>query len=205
MQNKLWIGFLILSITFLLPGLSLPVLTLTATVDKAEMMNLAINSLFAPEDSNSLAAQLAKSMLQQIHMQGTVQVFDKTRSILGTMEDLISSGNVFIGLLIGLFAVIIPLSKLLLLAGAALLRHSERKHRLRKTSALISKWSMSDVFVMAIMVSYLAANATKSNADAVQLGAELGPGFYFFAAYCLFSILSSQLLEKQYKNAHQST
>jgi len=205
MHNKLWIGFLILSIIFLIPGLNLPMLTLTATVDKAEMMDLAVNSLFAPESSNSLAAQLAKSMLQQIHIEGTVKIFDKTRSILGTMEDLISSGNVFIGLLIGLFAVIVPLSKLLLLASAALFRHPERKDLLRKISALISKWSMSDVFVMAIIVGYLAANATKSGVDAVQMGAELGPGFYFFAGYCLFSILSSQLLEKQYKSSFQST
>lgn len=200
MHNKIWIGFLILSIAFLIPGLSLPMLTLTATVDKAEMMDLAVNSLFAPEATNSMAAQFAKSMLHQMHINGQVNIFDKTRSVLGTMEDLISTGNVFVGFLIGLFAVIVPVSKLILLGTAAVVR-GNHKRLLRKMSGIISKWSMSDVFVMAILVGYLAGNATKSSGDAVQMGAELGPGFYFFTAYCFCSIFSSQLLERQHNES----
>ena len=197
MHNKLWIAFFILSLIFLIPGLTLPMLTLKATVDKAEMVDLAVNSLFAPDGRNSMAAQFAKGLLQQIHIEGTVDVFDKTRSVLETMQDLISTGNEFVGLLIGLFAVVVPACKLCLIVFVALIRNLDRKVQLQKISALISKWSMSDVFVMAIIVSTMAANATKSSDDVVQMNASLGLGFYFFTAYCLCSILSSQLWDKQ--------
>ncbi len=200
MHNKIWIGFLVLSIAFLIPGLSLPMLTLTATVDKAEMIDIAVNSLFTPEGANSMPAQIAKTMLHQMDIDGKVNIFDKTRSVLGTMEDLISTGNVFVGLLIGLFAIVVPLSKLVLLGSAAIVRGNNHQLMLRKISGLISKWSMSDVFVMAILVGYLAGNATKSSGDAVQMAAELGAGFYFFTAYCFCSIFSSQLLENRHKN-----
>lgn len=197
MHNKLWIVFFILSLLVLIPGLTLPMLTLTATVDKAEMIKLAVNSLFAPDGVNSITAQFARGMLQQIPIEGSVEIFNKTRSVLETMQDLISAGNVFVGLLIGLFAVVVPACKLCLIIFTALIRDSDRKIQLQKFSDLISKWSMSDVFVMGIIVSTMAANATKSSGDAVQMSASLGLGFYFFTAYCICSIVSSQLWDKQ--------
>ncbi|MDF1764111.1 MAG: paraquat-inducible protein A, partial [Oleibacter sp.] len=54
--------------------------------------------------------------------------------------------------------------------------------------AMISKWSMVDVFVVAILVAFMTAKAT------AELQAELLPGFWWFLSFCLLSVLSGQLL-----------
>ena len=61
----------------------------------------------------------------------------------------------------------------------------------------IAKWSMADVFVVALFITYLAAVASQSAPAAgpplVAFRAEFGAGFYWFAAYCVFSLASQQL------------
>jgi hypothetical protein len=58
---------------------------------------------------------------------------------------------------------------------------------------------MADVFVVAVFIAYLAAQAsTTAPGDAsaapplVAFTAHFGPGFYWFAAYCVFSLASQQ-------------
>ena len=54
---------------------------------------------------------------------------------------------------------------------------------------------MADVSVVALFMPYLAAEATQASAGAAPLvafDASFGPGFYWFAAYCLFSLASQQ-------------
>jgi hypothetical protein len=57
---------------------------------------------------------------------------------------------------------------------------------------------MADVFVVAVLIAYLAAEATQTSPGdpgAVPLmafDASFGPGFYWFAAYCVFSLASQQ-------------
>jgi len=43
-----------------------------------------------------------------------------------------------------------------------------------------------------MMVTFLAANAITD--EVLNFQSSFGPGFYFFTAYCLLSIASSQLL-----------
>jgi uncharacterized paraquat-inducible protein A len=70
----------------------------------------------------------------------------------------------------------------------------------RRTLALvevIAKWSMADVFVVALFITYLAAMASQTTPGAgpplVAFTAQFGAGFYWFAAYCLFSLATQQL------------
>ena len=78
-------------------------------------------------------------------------------------------------------------------------RHRRRAadHTTRFVAA-IAKWSMADVFVVALFIMYLAAEATQTpsgDPDAAPLlafDASFGPGFYWFAAYCLFSLAPQQ-------------
>ena len=59
---------------------------------------------------------------------------------------------------------------------------------------------MADVFVVALFIAYLAAQAS-ADADQgpnaapplIAFTAHFGPGFYWFAAYCLFSLASQQI------------
>ena len=202
MHRRLSIGFFILSLVFLLPGLTLPMMTLSASASKSEMLDLAVNTLFGADGGGTMISRLADTIISQMNVTGSVEMFEKTRSIIGTMEALISSGNYLVGLLIGLFAVVIPTTKLLLIMGAALMGTVAKRNRLQKASSLISKWSMTDVFVMAILVGYLAANATEDSNDPIQMNAELGIGFYFFTAYCLTSIISAQLMDTHDQNRY---
>ncbi|MCI0668081.1 MAG: paraquat-inducible protein A [Methylococcaceae bacterium] len=197
MHQKISLLLFMLALGLLIPGLNQPMLTLEASVSKKEMLDLAADSLIPERPDNSIIAQFAHAMIENLRLEGSVEIYKKTRSILGTMNDLFSSGNYFVAILIGLFAVVVPLVKLFLTALAALLRKRAVHGSLQNLAGMISKWSMSDVFVMAIIVGYMAANADDHPGDAVRMNAEFGPGFFYFAAYCLTSILSAQFLPRE--------
>jgi hypothetical protein len=62
---------------------------------------------------------------------------------------------------------------------------------------------MADVFVVALFIAYLAAAASATppqGPDArpqlIAFSAHFGPGFYWFAAYCLFSLASQQFTSR---------
>ena len=120
--------------------------------------------------------------------------FDKTNSILSTARELYENNHAPVAGLILLFSVGIPLLKILLLVGAHLPVRDSIKRRLLWASSVTSKWSMADVFVVAIFVAYLAANGIKESRALVDFKSELGVGFYYFLAYCVVSIVATQLI-----------
>ena len=185
----------------MIPGITLPLLTIKATVNKQEMLELATQVLVPRTGQGSNYVQnMLQSVLQQLNIEGSVQVFESTRSLLGTMHDLVLNDHIIVGLLIGLFGVVIPVIKIILTLLSMILKPQDDKKQMLKISNLLSKWSMSDVFVMAIIVAFLTVNANEQAVDAVQLNAELQSGFYFFTAYCLLAITAGQLFEK---NLHE--
>lgn len=111
-------------------------------------------------------------------------IFEETRSIWETVETLHKAGYTEVGLMVVTFSVIIPVAKGLLILWAWL---SPTRWRWRLVSAM-SKWSMADVLVVAILVSFFTAKAT------AELQADLHNGFYWFTGYCLLSIVSGQML-----------
>lgn len=197
MQKYIPTILFILSILFFIPGITLPLMTIKATVNKQEMLELATTVLVSPSGQGSIFVQnILQSVLQQLSIEGSVQVFESTRSLLGTMNELISNDYVIVGLLIGLFGVMIPLIKIILTLLSMLLKSRNDKYRLLKINNMLSKWSMSDVYVMAILVAFLTVNANENAMGAVQLYAELENGFYYFATYCLFAIAAAQMFHK---------
>ncbi len=62
----------------------------------------------------------------------------------------------------------------------------------KKTVGRIGKWSMADVFVVATFLSYLSFSNMNSGIDTE---AKTLVGLYFFLAYCILSIASSQFIE----------
>lgn len=137
-----------------------------------------------------------------------VDLYEQTRSILGTVQELWQSSDYLVSFLILLFSVIVPVTK-----GASLLlslyaKNQALRRRLVQVVHLIGKWSMADVFVVAVFLAFLAtrdqAQATGFSVPVLlqqidvnlqtQLTSTLGVGFYFFLAYCLFSILWTQVM-----------
>ncbi|NNC55149.1 MAG: hypothetical protein HKO07_05460 [Pseudomonadales bacterium] len=120
---------------------------------------------------------------------GSLQFYDETQSILQSIDALLSSGNILVGVLIALFSIAVPVIKATLLFIAALISKHQTRHKLHSFVNVISKWSMADVFVVSVFMAFL---ATRSN-DYVE--AQLHPGFYYFLAYCVISIIATQLLK----------
>ena len=118
-----------------------------------------------------------------------LRVFTQTRSILQTVKDLHESGNYTVAGMILFFSVMVPFIKAVLLGVVGLLRPTQpARYRIFAFVRGISKWAMADVFVVGVYIAYLSAKATDA------LDAELHEGFYYFAAYCLISLLSVQVM-----------
>jgi hypothetical protein len=139
-----------------------------------------------------ISASLQKNMSE-------VEVYEQTRSIVGSVQRLYEVGSPVPATLILLFSVIVPVGKGVLVAWATFMADGPRRRRTLAFVETIAKWSMADVFVVALFIAYLAAQASATpttgpdSAPAlIAFTARFGPGFYWFAAYCLFSLATQQ-------------
>ena len=125
---------------------------------------------------------------------GEVILKYESKSIISTIGALARGDSYFVALLIATFSVLVPLFKTLICL-AALLRPRAAWHRQGVLFArVIGKWSMADVFVVAILIAYFAASGEDFSEAAVGLG------LYFFAAYCVISIIANGLLIKSFEH-----
>ena len=208
----------IISLALLIPGVTLPMLTLTGTIDKAEMTDTGIDIIVDSIVEKAMKRGKDKSekvergkaermigimtgMLGLDDLKGEIKAYSKTRSIAGTVKELFRSGNGFVGFLVMLFSVVIPITKILLMLLAACFRNSKNSAKALLISSVISKWSMADVLVIAIIVAFMAANASNMG-GLLDMDARFEPGFYFFLGYCTFSILSMQVITRKNKTSN---
>ena len=184
------------AIGLLYPGISQPILTLTGTIEKSEIAELGIN-MIAGENADSQSRQMLgmfSSLLGLDQIEGELQVYNTTRSILGTVDQLASTGNLLVAFLIVFFSLVIPVFKLLLLLVTLAVSGTVAQGFLLKVNSMLSKWSMADVFVMALLVAFMAGSASGQSGEMLAMEARLEVGFYYFLAYCLFSIAAGSLL-----------
>src|SRR5687768_596033 len=154
-RNALALLLTVVSIGFLIPGLTQPVLTIVASL-------------------NMLGAQQ--------------EIFRQTQSVLEAVRTLHESGNDFVAGLILFFSITVPFLKALALVTILALRNPAARYRLYLMVRSLSKWAMADVFAVGVFIAMLAARGSDN------LEGTPGPGFYYFAAYCLVSNLAFQLL-----------
>ncbi len=143
-------------------------------------------------------------------------VYDRTRSILGVVRELFTTGNYLVSFLILLFSIIVPVTKGSMLLASIYVPSRGARAWLVYLVDLIGKWSMADVFVVGVFLAYLATqNQAQENVFEVSalgqtvevsmttnLTSTLGPGFYFFLGYCLFSIFWTQVLKHRGASVH---
>ncbi|HBQ44363.1 MAG TPA: paraquat-inducible membrane protein A [Thiomicrospira sp.] len=194
MTLKTKLGGLLLIVAYLLliPGVSLPVLQVTTTLDKAVLTEMGKTSFMESQELPPFMAQMVQGMLDSIEVSGTEVIQDSHKSILDTANVFWQDGNALVAGLIILFSIVIPVLKGGLMAFAGVVDQKKDNARLQKISSSLSKWSMADVFVIALIIVFLGANS--SDSGLIETTAELEIGFYFFLGYCLLSIISSQLL-----------
>ena len=223
-MRRLVLGLVAVSLVLLIPGLFAPVLTIRGVLTRdgiaqvapmmlqrglnddtlnalKAMMNPTVVGLLEATGGDlrqmivdkvtpSLTASLLKNM-------GDVEVFQQTRSIVGSVRRLYEVGSPVPATLILLFSVVVPFVKTALVGWAMFAADEARRRRTLTFVEAIAKWSMADVFVVALFITYLAAVASQSAPAAgpplLAFRAEFGAGFYWFAAYCVFSLASQQL------------
>jgi hypothetical protein len=194
MRQKLGILLMLIALGFLIPGVMQPILQLTGTVEKTALVDLGVQTLASAPGVPAFMVSISEQLVSQLDISGDLHVYEKTRSIAGTVQELYQADQWLVALLIGLFSIVIPSIKSLLILTSVMARNPQNRHAVKN---MISKWSMADVFVVAIIVAFLAANATQQTEKLFSLNAQFMPGFYYFLSYCILSILSSQLLDQQ--------
>ncbi|MBX2838847.1 MAG: paraquat-inducible protein A [Gammaproteobacteria bacterium] len=127
---------------------------------------------------------------KEVPFLGYLDLYEATQSIMQTIETLFVDQNYLVAWLILIFSVVVPVAKILLLLVVLFSPNERLNDTLFQFVSAIGKWSMADVFVVSI---FMAALATKSN-EAVS--ATLHSGYYYFTAYCLLSILGTQLIQR---------
>jgi len=197
LKRKLLVLLLIVvALGLLYPGITQPVLTLTGTVEKSKIAELGIE-LIAGEGADAQTRQMLtaiSSFLGFDQIEGQLEAYNNTRSVWGTVDELSRSGNLPVAFLIVFFSLVIPVFKLLLQSCTLFIERADLRGPLLTLNASLSKWSMSDVFVMGLLVAYMAGSASGQMGDMLTMYASLEPGFYYFLTYCLFSIVAGILM-----------
>ena len=107
-------------------------------------------------------------------------------SLLESINKLISvQEKYFVGGIILLFSVIFPLIKTLLSFANVFINHLTIVNKSTKLLSALSKWSMTDVFVLSIFLVYLSS----VNSGMSKIVTEIEVGFYFFFIYVILSIV----------------
>ncbi len=110
-------------------------------------------------------------------------------SVLGGIKKLYQSGEWFIATLIGLFSIIFPVGKLVLLLWLIYEKDHAKKPRVMALIDKVSKYSMLDVMIMALLL--LCIKALPGNFTVT-----LNYGLYCFAISLLISFAISYLLHR---------
>lgn len=139
-------------------------------------------------------------------------IFFQSKSIVDVVGILLETGkidSILVGILILAFSIIFPLAKLLstqvYLVGSERLRNNKIINWFTFKSG---KWSMADVYVIAIFMAYIGFQGildnqlqilnvqTESLVSISTNETSLQPGFILFIGFVLFSLLLSLILQK---------
>lgn len=177
-RDRIAIFTTLLAFVFFVPGIFLPMLSLRT--------------------EGKVATPVSESV---------IQAPEYSSSILQTVKQLFTHNNMLTATLIFVFSVIIPLLKGSLLIYALRSYDVTIRQKTLKFLKAISKWSMNDVFIVAIFLAYYSTTTgvTKDSNETTILGiplnvdlnmyAELQVGFYCFLAYCLLALIALQIYE----------
>lgn len=124
-----------------------------------------------------------------------------TKSFSGNSSDTIftgvialaQSGSLFVAIVVFVASVCIPVSKFVIIAGLALSLHFQwamsehTRHVLHTVTEFIGRWSMIDVFVVAVLAALIQLGAV--------LSIEPGAGINAFALSVVFTMFSATSLD----------
>lgn len=182
-----YLALFVFAFVLLLVGVSLPMIDIDARISSLSFQLLGENVVF----ENQVVYRKSKSILEVVHL-------------------MLTNGQLqtkFVGFLVLLFSLLLPFTKLV----CSLIYLYAEKARQNKFVRVIvfksGKWSMADVMVVAIFMSFIGFSSIVSEqmkqlegfAPALDMlttnNSSLLFGFYSFVAFVLMSMLVSRHLE----------
>jgi len=131
---------------------------------------------------------------KEVEYLGDVILSFESKGIFGSIYKLFESNEYAVGGAILLFSVVIPLSKIVVLIFTLLFRNFKFVHTLINFFKHLGKWSMLDVFVVAILLVYLTSNSGEVSHAQIQIG------LYYFLMYVILSMITTIQVQKVLKN-----
>jgi hypothetical protein len=179
--SLLLVGLISLSIVCLHAGLFTPMLEISAVERDLNLGDIPIE-----KEVFGIEVDL------RVHkkFEGDIYFYYQSKSIAQLIHLLFKQGNLLVAFSILIFSVIFPLIKTLLMTLFVFRPEIARKKWFKDFVLNLSKWSMADVFVVAIFLGFL---AFKNLQVGIGTQSNMSIGLYFFFAYCMLSILSSML------------
>ena len=217
-QHKMWtlIGVLLAMISLIL-GLRKKVsfVYLISTLTLSSILILILGVTLPMIDIDARLNSFSFELLNEPISFDEQVIFYQSKSIVEVTKTLWDGGTIdlkIVGVLVLLFSIIFPFFKLIL-SGLYLFLEKVRNSRLAQTIIFhLGKWSMADVFVVAMFMAYFGFYGLISS----QLGlissnqggfaietinySKLSPGALFFTAYTILSIFIGILINR---NGHQ--
>lgn len=151
--------------------------------------------MFAVDVTGTLSSQFGRM---------STPILDQTRSILGTIAELFHQQRWIPAVLILLFSVVFPIVKGIMVIFSLLTPNDGLRLRLYRIISAIGKWSMADVFVVAIFLCYLSTTGDSQRQMhtlkvfgmvipievVTMVTSDVGLGFWCFLGYCLLSLIA---------------
>jgi hypothetical protein len=187
-QKPLFALSLALAMVTLLASLGSPMIEIDARIRRIDFVLLGEHVQF----DNQVLFYQSKSILQVVRVLLTAKQAD----------------SIFVGVLILLFSVLLPIAKLVC-SELMLLSTRLRDNRVVRVLALkTGKWSMADVLVVAIFMAYVGFKAildsqlgdlnvhTASLTSITTNDTSLQPAFILFVSFVLFGLLLAELMRR---------
>lgn len=114
--------------------------------------------------------------------------FDDNPSLLGIIGSLWTGGDWLLALIVALFSVILPITKLAV-AHLAAAQVAAARHILHRWIGILSKWSMLDVLLVALVIF-----GAKTSGLATAIAQ---PGLWFFTASAILSAVATHFIVRQ--------
>ena len=176
---------------------------------------LLIGGIFTPMiEVEAKISQLQFALFGEFVQFNNQVLYFQSKSILDVVAVLVQTGKadmILVGALISIFSILFPATKLI--CGFLYFYNIGAARRwviLRFFALKSGKWSMADVFVVAIFMAYIGFSGLISSqlsglnqsTESIEVlttnGTDLQIGFFLFLSFCFSSLIVSSLLEKNH-------
>lgn len=170
-------------------------------------LNLLALALFIPGILQPMFSLTMDVTAQTNLSQLSSELINKELSLIATIKELYQDERILVAALIFFFSIIIPVIKSALISFTYFTKNNVLAKKTTNFVNAIGKWSMADVFVVAVFLAVMSTNHAETQ-TAHQLSlfgfkvdlllssstlSNIGVGFYYFTGYCIVSMIASQV------------